>query len=273
VFKIPREAAFRAMLDREQSKLTRLQRIMPDTPVRPLGTLPWGDTGRGWAQTAVEGVRLDTIRWSRRLPFVRHLAEWLSDLESSVAKQISLGTVHPPEVGPWCRTLAISAQSAFKLDPVEREYLLQLPHRMAAADLRLTFAHRDAGPWNIICSRDRAVLIDWESAGWGLPGEDLVYLLLHLFIERLAPSDRTELPRLFTGQFMDPRSRPVWLHDLLRPLERSLSRYDGAFRDVVTTILLSHALRVHHLARSSRGKMALDQPFLALWREAVLQDE
>jgi hypothetical protein len=273
VFKIPRDAAFRAMLDREQSKLTRLQRIMPHTPVRPLGIQPWGDNGRSWAQAAFEGVPFSSLRCSRRLRSVRYLAAWLSDLEGSVAEQVAGGTMRPPEIGPWCHSLARSAQAAFVLDAREREYLRHLPQRMAAGGMRLTFAHRDAGPWNILCSKHQAVLVDWESAGWGLPGEDLIYLLLHLVIEYLAPADRAEVPRLFAAEFMDPQRRPRWLRDLLGPLEKSLAHYEGAFRDVVAMTVLSHALRVYHLSRSSRGKMALDQRFFELWREVVSRDE
>jgi hypothetical protein len=47
------------------------------------------------------------------------------------------------------------------------------------ADLPVVCEHRDCSPWNLVlASRDRAALLDWESAEpEGLPGLDLTYFL------------------------------------------------------------------------------------------------
>lgn len=43
--------------------------------------------------------------------------------------------------------------------------------------LPLVFCHRDFWVANIFCSRDEIMLIDWDTAGWGYPGEDIASLI------------------------------------------------------------------------------------------------
>ncbi|MBU2603098.1 MAG: aminoglycoside phosphotransferase family protein [Actinobacteria bacterium] len=268
VVKIPRRPSFSSMLVREQTQLRRVQRIMPGAPVRPLGSVSWGPY-QGWGQSAVHGVPFDHRPWARRLDELERLAVWLFDLERLTSRRVGMGEMTPPAVGAWVRSIAHSAQANLELRHHEHDYLERLPVRLENMGISLTFAHRDAGPWNVVSSGGRAILIDWESAGWGLPGGDLLFLLAFVLTGRNGAWAFEEKVDVFRSRFVDPSTRPPWLGGILLRLQRHLGVDDEGFRDVLATTMLGHALNLSHLALTPRGKMPKSEPYLEWWRDIV----
>ncbi len=272
VVKVPRQPSLSALLTREQTQLTRVQRIMPGAPVRPLGQVSWGPH-QGWAQSAVHGVPLEYRPWTGRLDELERLAVWLYDLERLTSRRVETGAMKPPDLGRWTRSIARSARANFELRPREHDYLEGLPARLKTTGISLTFCHRDAGPWNVLSSDGRAALIDWESAGWGLPGGDLLFLLAFVLTGKSGASAFDDKVEVFRSRFAVPSARPQWLGDILLRLRRHLSVDEGGFRDILGTTMLGHALNLSHLARTPRGKMPKSEPYLEWWRDIVAGDD
>lgn len=88
--------------------------------------------------------------------------------------------------------------------------------------LPLVLVHRDFWIENIICQGQKTTLIDWDCAGWGLPGEDLASLILDdtpperipLYFERLIPAYVEGLANR-TG-FETPSPFDIWHMMLLK---------------------------------------------------------
>ncbi|MEU6461595.1 aminoglycoside phosphotransferase family protein [Streptomyces sp. NPDC046976] len=87
----------------------------------------------------------------------------------------------------------------------------------------LQFCHGDALLSNILVSPAGPVLVDWEHAGWYLPGHDLATLWLVL---GQAPAARRQISQI--AQSAGPASRDAFLVNLMLLLTREIRRYETA---------------------------------------------
>ncbi|CAL2065436.1 aminoglycoside phosphotransferase family protein [Streptomyces griseofuscus] len=87
----------------------------------------------------------------------------------------------------------------------------------------LQFCHGDALLSNILVSPAGPVLVDWEHAGWYLPGHDLATLWLVL---GQAPGARRQISQI--AQSAGPASRDAFLVNLMLLLTREIRRYETA---------------------------------------------
>ena len=85
------------------------------------------------------------------------------------------------------------------------------------------FCHGDALLSNILLSPTGPVLVDWEHAGWYLPGYDLATLWTVLGD---APVARREISKL--AQVAGPAARDAFLVNLMLVLTREIRRYETA---------------------------------------------
>ncbi|MFI9626001.1 aminoglycoside phosphotransferase family protein [Streptomyces sp. NPDC052042] len=104
--------------------------------------------------------------------------------------------------------------------------LQKLLHGLAYAGGRQTiwqFCHGDALLSNILLSPAGPVLVDWEHAGWYLPGHDLATLWAVLGD---APAARRQISQL--AQVAGPASRDAFLVNLMLVLTREIRTYETA---------------------------------------------
>ncbi|MDO0929123.1 aminoglycoside phosphotransferase family protein [Streptomyces sp. TG1A-8] len=87
----------------------------------------------------------------------------------------------------------------------------------------LQFCHGDALLSNILVSPAGPVLVDWEHAGWYLPGYDLATLWLVL---GEAPAARRQISQLAQGA--GPAARDAFLVNLMLLLTREIRTYETA---------------------------------------------
>ncbi|MFD8912419.1 aminoglycoside phosphotransferase family protein [Streptomyces sp. NPDC059575] len=85
------------------------------------------------------------------------------------------------------------------------------------------FCHGNALLSNILLSPTGPVLVDWEHAGWYLPGYDLATLWLAL---GSAPDARRHISQI--AQFGGPASRDAFLVNLMLVLTREIRTYETA---------------------------------------------
>ncbi len=85
------------------------------------------------------------------------------------------------------------------------------------------FCHGDALLSNVLLSPAGPVLVDWENAGWYLPGYDLAVLWSVLGKDPLA---RRQISQL--AQAPGPASRDAFLVNLMLVLTREIRRYETA---------------------------------------------
>lgn len=88
----------------------------------------------------------------------------------------------------------------------------------------LQFCHGDALLSNILLSPAGPMLVDWEHAGWYLPGYDLA--TLWLVLGDSAPVARRHISQL--AQSAGPASRDAFLVNLMLLLTREIRRYETA---------------------------------------------
>ncbi|MGC5363449.1 aminoglycoside phosphotransferase family protein [Streptomyces sp. DT24] len=110
--------------------------------------------------------------------------------------------------------------------------LQKLVHGLAHAGGRQggrgQFCHGDALLSNILLSPTGPVLVDWEHAGWYLPGYDLATLWTVLGD---APGARRQISQL--AQAKGPAARDAFLVNLMLVLTREIRRYELAVRRTV----------------------------------------
>lgn len=97
-----------------------------------------------------------------------------------------------------------------------------IAHRAGGHDIR-QFCHGDALLSNILVSPAGPVLVDWEHAGWYLPGYDLATLWSVLGD---APAARRHISQL--AQSAGPASRDAFLVNLMLVLTREIRTYETA---------------------------------------------
>lgn len=85
------------------------------------------------------------------------------------------------------------------------------------------FCHGDALLSNILISPAGPVLVDWEHAGWYLPGYDLATLWTVLGD---APAARRQISQI--AQSAGPASRDAFLVNLMLVLTREIRTYETA---------------------------------------------
>ncbi|GGO96989.1 phosphotransferase [Wenjunlia tyrosinilytica] len=103
----------------------------------------------------------------------------------------------------------------------DRGDLQKLLHGIACAPWQ--FCHGDALLQNVLLSPSGPVLIDWEHAGWYLPGYDLAVLWSVLGDEPVA---RRQISQL--AQTSGPASRDAFLVNLMLVLTREIRSYETA---------------------------------------------
>ncbi|MEV6805528.1 aminoglycoside phosphotransferase family protein [Streptomyces sp. NPDC051132] len=90
----------------------------------------------------------------------------------------------------------------------------------------LQFCHGDALPSNILLSPAGPVLVDWEHAGWYLPGYDLA--TLWLVLGDAAPVARRQISQI--AQSAGPASRDAFLVNLMLLLTREIRTLETALQ-------------------------------------------
>jgi aminoglycoside phosphotransferase (APT) family kinase protein len=103
-----------------------------------------------------------------------------------------------------------------------RKLLRGIAHT-AGRQLPAQFCHGDALLNNVLLSPSGAVLIDWDHAGWYLPGYDLATLWAVLGD---APVARRQISQL--AQAAGPAARDAFLVNLMLVLTREIRRYETA---------------------------------------------
>ncbi|MFF9483060.1 aminoglycoside phosphotransferase family protein [Streptomyces sp. NPDC014733] len=98
-----------------------------------------------------------------------------------------------------------------------RKLLRGIPH------VQGQFSHGDALLNNVLLSPMGPVLLDWDSAGWYLPGYDLATLWAQL---GEAPAARRQISQL--AQAPGPAARDAFLVNLMLVLTREIQRYESA---------------------------------------------
>ncbi|MGN6608725.1 MAG: aminoglycoside phosphotransferase family protein [Jatrophihabitans sp.] len=131
--------------------------------------------GRPLLVALSEGRRTATD-WLRRM---QPLADWLTELAARSRRPATdeqcRAWFAPLDDPPPGLVDAIQATRLRGLADTARR--LQHDH-----DLPAVFVHGDVGPPNVLVGQDDRLtgLVDWEAAGWGLPGADLAYFLARL---------------------------------------------------------------------------------------------
>jgi len=146
----------------------------------------------------------------------------------------------------------------------------------AVAELPVVCEHRDCSPWNVVLgSRDRPVLLDWESAEPdGLPGLDLVYFLANAgFVLEKAFEEKATLASY--RRLLDPStpSGAVAAAETARYCE-ALDLDPGLLSALRTLCWTVHCRSDHeHLRLAAAGEPALadlrQAPFLELLSEEL----
>lgn len=106
--------------------------------------------------------------------------------------------------------------------------LQKLLHGLAGARQGMEFCHGDALLSNVLLSPAGPVLVDWEHAGWYLPGYDLATLWAVLGD---APLARRRISRL--AQAGGPVARDAFLVNLMLVLTREIRMYETAVQRVL----------------------------------------
>ncbi|MFD7638507.1 phosphotransferase family protein, partial [Streptomyces sp. NPDC059873] len=101
--------------------------------------------------------------------------------------------------------------------------LQKLLHGLAGARQGMEFCHGDALLSNVLLSPAGPVLVDWEHAGWYLPGYDLATLWAVLGD---APLARRRISQL--AQAGGPVARDAFLVNLMLVLTREIRMYETA---------------------------------------------
>ena len=153
-----------------------------------------------------------------------------SEMRAALAALCRLGRWQPPE-GAFGRPLDYGTRIARYhelglLTDRDLGDLQKLLHGIACAAGRrslLQFCHGDALLSNIVLSPAGPVLVDWEHAGWYLPGYDLATLWAVLGD---APEVRRQISQL--AQSAGPVSRDAFLVNLMLVLTREIRTYETA---------------------------------------------
>ncbi|MHB1342854.1 MAG: aminoglycoside phosphotransferase family protein [Thermoleophilia bacterium] len=262
--KVPRSSERQRTLAAEVRKLARFSKLQPGTHPRPL-PIPDGVEWPGTAQTFVAGQMLSGYSAAERPGIVYRTASALFDLDAASLRATRAGELRPPDPRRFLGSL-VSVAIRHELLPTEhREEMGKLLDALLHTPWKLVLCHRDAGAWNIVVRDGRHPhLVDWESAAWGLPGEDLIYLLLFLVYQETGALAAGERVEAFRTRFVEPSGRPTWLRETLLRLSRHLRMEGSTLQALVAMVLLRHAHDQCILTRFAAKKDALAEPFSTL---------
>ncbi|MCS0636737.1 aminoglycoside phosphotransferase family protein [Streptomyces sp. LP05-1] len=162
----------------------------------------------------------------------RHPAEALprADVRAALGAVVRLNSWRPP-AGTFAAPLDYGARIARYhelglLTDRDQDDLQKLLHGLAQEAGRQSmgqFCHGDALLSNVLLSPAGPVLVDWEHAGWYLPGYDLATLWSVL---GAAPDARQWIGRL--AQAAGPAARDAFLVNLMLVLTREIRTYETA---------------------------------------------
>lgn len=211
VVKFPRYAHDNQRLADEYAALCRLQEYLPRGTVHV--PRPVASDVRDGLQLAVESVvpgrPLRAALCERReaagrsLRDLGPLARWLGSLHARSARSAT-----PAEIERLVLAPLATVERAFNLSSRERIAVARLRSAASALACRvalpLVFAHGDMDTSNVIVDATGrpAGLVDWESAGIGLPLQDLAYFLARYAYEAHAAGHPDQL-RGFRRLFFD----------------------------------------------------------------------
>ncbi|MEU0722256.1 aminoglycoside phosphotransferase family protein [Streptomyces lavendulocolor] len=173
----------------------------------------------------------------RAAALTRHPAEAppRADLRAALAAVTRLNTWRPPAgtfEAPLDYGSRISRYHELGLfTDRDRDDLQKLLHGLAHAGGRQgmgQFCHGDALLSNILLSPAGPVLVDWEHAGWYLPGYDLATLWTVLGD---APAARRHISQL--AQREGPAARDAFLVNLMLVLTREIRTYETAVQRTI----------------------------------------
>ncbi|MHB9114008.1 MAG: aminoglycoside phosphotransferase family protein [Thermoleophilia bacterium] len=262
--KVPRSSERERTLAAEVRKLARFSKLQPGSHPRPL-PIPAGVEWPGAAQTFVAGQVLSGHSAAERPEIVYRTASALFDLDAASIRATRDGELRPPDHRRFLGSLVSAAIRNEIIPTGYEEKMWGLLETLRRAPLKLVLCHRDAGAWNIVV-RDggHPHLVDWESAAWGLPGEDLIYLLLFLVYQESGALAADERVEVFRARIIEPSGRPTWLRETLLRLSRQLRMEGSTLQALVAMVLLRHANDQYILTRYAAKKDALAEPFSAL---------
>lgn len=260
LIKAPRSPAYARNLAPEARKLARLRRVLPGVEPGPR-PVPPGVLWPGTAQTFLAGQAMDRHPPEERAALLYKAASMLLDLERASTRAARAGLLRPPDCRRYLNSQIAAASTYGVVTPPHDDRLRGLAGELAGSGLGLVLCHGDAGAWNIVARNGQPHLVDWESAGWGLPGEDLLYLLLFLVYQDagvVGPAARVEA---FRSRFLDPEGRPEWLRGCLLRLSRHLRVAGPGLQALLAATILRHATTQYLMTRFDSGREALTEPF------------
>ncbi|MFI8389645.1 aminoglycoside phosphotransferase family protein [Streptomyces sp. NPDC085540] len=130
--------------------------------------------------------------------------------------------------------------------------LQKLLHGVKLSGAALQFNHGDALLSNLLLSPAGPVLLDWEHAGWYLPGYDLATLWTVLGD---APAARAQISRL--AQSAGPAARDAFLVNLMLVLTREIRMSETAVQRSMSATAPSQPLPVGALSSGEEQRLLL----------------
>nr|WSX53308.1 aminoglycoside phosphotransferase family protein [Streptomyces sp. NBC_00974] len=130
--------------------------------------------------------------------------------------------------------------------------LQKLLHGVKLSGTRWQFNHGDALLSNLLLSPAGPVLLDWEHAGWYLPGYDLATLWTVLGD---APAARAHISRM--AQAAGPAVRDAFLVNLMLVLTREIRMSETAVQRSMSAAAPAHPLPVGSLSSGEEQRLLL----------------
>ncbi|MEW2415412.1 aminoglycoside phosphotransferase family protein [Streptomyces sp. NPDC046866] len=130
--------------------------------------------------------------------------------------------------------------------------LQKLLHGLKLAGVQRQFNHGDALLSNLLLSPAGPVLLDWEHAGWYLPGYDLATLWTVLGD---APAARSQISRL--AQAAGPAARDAFLVNLMLVLTREIRMSETAVQRSMAAAAPTQPLPVGALSSGEEQRLLL----------------
>lgn len=270
VTKVPRFDGQNWIGRTDYSKLKRLHLLLPQALPQPLGPEEWSPGFTGWSQSLVIGPVLEKLPSAQRRRLADQLAERLISLESASIRATTAGILQPPRTGPWLRSHHAYLLRHDAIDSRDLERLYSAIAALEATWPHLVFQHRDAGLWNAVYAEGLPILLDWESAGWGLPGGDVFYLLLMYAASAQRARSLLEKLRVFERHVIEPSGRDPFVSEWLKRLSRRTGFDSPLFATYLAWICLWHAASGLARAQAGRGKTELSLGLFSKLAERLL---
>lgn len=264
--KIARAAGGGASLRRERRKLERLATRRPALHEKAADVRPSWPELPNLKQPAILGSPLDRLPAAGRIDAVYRFASAHSDLMKAEQALVDQGVLRPPRIEAWMESIAAAAGRHLPLAPAEHDFLKALPLSLSSGGLALRYGQQDAHFRNILVEHGHPRLIDWASGGWALPGDDLVYLVVHLLFHEARRPYALQEVWVIERFLIDPVHRPAWVTEVLSRPARELRLDAEAFGLLVSSIWLRRAVRWVFEARREPHRHTQVALHLAAWR-------